>query len=241
MRTLFLLGAVSASTAAMAIQGVVPNAFAGTEGPGVFSLTSTAAAGRTFMLVMDESQLTSFVGTNLTGMQFRLNGGATWPPVAASMSTFDVYLGAAVDPTAMSNTFLDNFTSGSTQVRNGGITFNPGDFPGAGTPNAFGASIGFNMGSYAYNGGDLGILMRFSQQTGATTQAAFDAIAASDPGNGWGTLFSARWTGNIAGVTGGNANFLITQLTGEPIPEPATMTALALGAAAVIRSRRRRK
>lgn len=239
MKLPIIAGVIALASYASAIQSVVPNAFAGTEGPGTFALTSTGAAGRTFMMVIDESQLTSMSGTNLTGMQFRLNGGATWPATAASMSFFNIWVGAGVDPTAMSNTFADNFTGSSTQVRSGAITFNPGDFPSGGTPNGFGVSIDFNSSSYTYNGGDLAILMRFSQQTGLTTQSPLDAIAASDPGNGWGTLFSSRWIGDANGTTGNNANFLITQLTGEPVPEPATMIALSLGAAALLRRKKK--
>lgn len=225
-----------------AVDGVVPNAFSATEGPSVFSLTTNTAGGRTYQFIIDESQLTAFVNTNLTGMSFRLNSGANWPTIPVSMSFFDVFVGSSVDPTAASDTFASNFTGSVMQVRSGAVSFNPGDFPTGGTPNGFGPTIGFNMSSYLYTGGDLSILMRFATQTGTggtPTQAAFDAISSLDAGNGWGTLFAGRWSSGSLATSGNNANFIVTQLSATPVPEPATMAVLGLGALALMRRRKK--
>jgi hypothetical protein len=241
MRIAVALSALALTSVSFAFTGVVPNAFAGTAGPGVFSLTSTGTTGRTFQFIIDESQLTSFVGSNINGMAWRLNEGSTtaWPPVAANFAFWDVWMGASVDPTVATGTFATNFTGTPTQVRSGAWTFNPGDYTIGGVPNNFGVNMA--LSNYTYNGGDLAILMRFSQQTGATTQSPFDAIAATDTANGWGTLFRSFWTGNSAGTAGGNANFIITQLSAQPVPEPASMVALGLGAVALLRRRRSKK
>ena len=216
--TLFMVGTTFAD-------GVVPNSAAGVEGDGVFSLTSTAAAGRTYQMTIDSGQLTGFLGQNIIGMQFRLNAGASsWPTANASFASWDIYMGPGANPTVMSNTFASNFTGTITQVRSGALTFTTGSFPSGGSPNVFGPTLSFDT-PYMYTGGDLAIEMRFTQQTGATTQSPLDAILASGgPGNGWGVGFSARWTGSYTGTTGANGNFLVTNLLTEAaVPEPSTM------------------
>lgn len=217
---------------------VVPNSLAGIDGDGTFSLTSSAAAGRTFQLTIAASQLTGMVGQQISGLQWRLNGASTaaWPPADTSYATWDIFVGPGVAPSAMSNTFASNFTSAPTQVRSGPAGFTAGSFSAGVSPNAFGPTLAFTT-PYAYNGGDLTIEMRFSAQVGPTTQSPFDAVLASGgPGNGWGVDFAGRWTGNMAGVTGNNGNFLVTNLVA--IPAPASLGLLGLAGLAAARRRR---
>ncbi len=242
MRKFLVMGSI-AMVAVASADVIVPNAFAGTEAPSTFSLTSTSSLGRTYQYTISAAQLTGVVGQNLTGMTFRLGNGATaaWPPTNTSFTQWDIRVGAGVAPSAMSNTFASNFTGTPTLVRSGALSFNAGDFTFGATgttPNAFGPNIAFNT-NYLYGGGDLAVEMRFSAQAGATNQPAFDAVAATDTGNGWGTAFAGRWTGNVAGTTGGNANLLVTRFSSAAVPEPATMAVLGLGIAALLRRRRK--
>src|SRR5688572_13556144 len=105
---LYVAMAVMATAAVSGAQVVVPNGFGNTPANGVFSLTATAAAGRTYQFMIHQNQLTSVVGQQLNGLKFRLNESVTanWPSVATSFSFFDIYIGPGVDPAARTTSFL---------------------------------------------------------------------------------------------------------------------------------------
>jgi hypothetical protein len=222
---------------------IVPNSAAGVDADGTFALTSTAAAGRTFQLSIAAGQLSGLVGQEITGLQWRLNGtvAAAWPTVDTSYTFWDVFIGPGVAPALMSNTFAANFTGPVTQVRSGPHTFPANSFSNGSSPNAFGTALNFST-PFLYTGGDLTIEMRFSGQTGATNQPTLDAVLASGgPANGWGVDFAARWTSNAAGVTGGNGNFLVTNLITVPEPSSMALVGVSLASIAFIKKLRQRR
>jgi hypothetical protein len=225
------LAVVAAVAAAPAqIQRVVPNGYEST--PGTATFLGPFAGARTYQLLIHESQLTDFVGLQLTGMTWRLPTSATssWPATDQTITSFDIFLSQGVAPSDRSLTFADNVVGPQTQVRSGSLTVPTGSFGFGGSPNAFGMNIGFNPWTYA--GGHLLIELR---HTGVSSTRSVDAIATST--SGYGTLFSAAWGSGYAATTGSQGNFAVTQLTA--VPEPATL--LALGAGLGILARRRRR
>lgn len=236
----FLFVALAFWTVGVAQADVVPNHLAGVEGDAFFGL-SDAVNTRTYQMTIDSGQMTGMVGQSLNGMQFRLNGPSnpTWPSVAVSYISFDVFIGAGIDPSLTTNTFANNFAGSIAQVRSGSLSFVAGAFPGGSAPNVFGATLDFDTG-YLYNGGDLTIEFRLSQQTGTTNQPFFDAVSAfGGPGNGWGVDFAARHAFSSSDTVGGAANFLVTNFLTQPVPEPSTFGLLAIGFAAIVSRRKR--
>ena len=217
------LGAIVVALASTSGAGVVPNIYAGTEGPGTF-LTYTSAA-RTYQYVIDESELTDLVGMNIVGLAMRLNASATVPGPSANMSTTDmeIWIGPGVDPSAMSQITANNFTSAPTLVKDGQHDIFAGSF-GIGNPAPFGPMIGTS--EYFYNGGDLSILMYWQGWTGATL--SLDASTTSSPG--YNVTYASRWlAGFNTGTLTNQANFLVTDIIGRPVPEPGTFVAIGLG------------
>lgn len=234
MKTLKItLSALTLASVAVSSAGVVPNLYE--NAPANASFFTFTSAARTYQYVIDESELTDLVGLNIVGMRMRLNESATVPGPLADMSTtdFEVWIGPGVDPSAMTTTAANNFTSAPTQVKDGAQDFLAGSF-GAGNPAPFGPTI--NLNEWLYTGGDLAILMTWQGWVGAT----LTLDAAGTTSTGYGTNFASRWIGGFnAGELTNNANFLVTDIIGRPVPEPGTLLAIGLGIGLIALRRKR--
>lgn len=224
---------------------VVPSAYTSTEGDANFFYNNLFDRDRTYQFLMDDSVLTGLVGKQIYGMRFRLDGGQTpwptWPDTDFVYTDFEVRIGVGVEVPDMSLTFADNYVGNLTQVRDGGFTVAYETMPGGGTPNAFGPALGFDS-SYAYNGGNLLIEFRSKAVQAPTLSAGiFDALSVTNASvNGYGTTIAARYEAAFSATFGTIGNFMVTDFMTEPVPEPATLTAIGVGLAAMAAKRRRR-
>lgn len=201
---------------------VVPNTYAGVTGNGTF-LGPLANAPRTYQFLIQASQLTNVAGKVLTGLSMRIPASATanWPLADVLYTNYDIYLSGSVEPAARSLTFANNIVGVRTQVRSGPLTILANSYTFGGSPNAFGTEIAFNTPWY-YAGGNLLIEIRHAGFTG-TSRSTDALLASSTPG--YGTLFSACWTGNYTGTTGAQGNFTVVKLSAT---EPYSLSLKAL-------------
>ena len=192
---------------------VVPPNYAGTQGTATF-LGPLGNAQRTYQLLIRDSLLTGIIGQRITGFTYRLLTSAVsnWPAANVTFTNYDIYLSGSVAPENRSLTFSQNIVGAQKRVRFGTLTITAGSFPAGGNPTAFGTDITFDSG-YVYNGGHLLIEIRHTGFTGTSTSV--DAIGTST--SGYGTLFSACWTGNYAGTSGTQGNFAVIRLNSGPV------------------------
>jgi hypothetical protein len=217
------------------VQSVVPNAFAGAPGTSTF-LGPYASAPRTYQLLIAESQLTQHLGNEMTAISFRLPASAVgdWPDVDISYTSYDIRLSGSVNPGDRSLTFADNVVGTQTLVRSGGLTVPAGSFASGSSPNPFGLQLNFDTG-YLYTGGNLLIEIRHTGFSG-TSRSVDAMLATGGAANGYGSLFSAAWTGSYTGLTGVQGNFSVVQISS--IPEPGTVLLFAAGVAGLLARRR---
>jgi hypothetical protein len=196
------LSAMAASHAS--VDSVVPNAFADNPGTGTF-LGPLANSQRTYQLLIAESQLTEHLGRTITAIGFRLPASALddWPAAEASFANYDIRLSGSVDPALRSLVFANNVVGDQMLVRSGPLSIGPGSFESGSSPNMFGLPLSFDSG-YVYTGGNLLIEIRHTGFTG-TSRSVDAMLATGGAAQGYGTLFSAAWTGNYAGVSGSQA------------------------------------
>ncbi|MEO8446894.1 MAG: T9SS type A sorting domain-containing protein [bacterium] len=188
----------------------LPAAYVNTAGNAVF-LGPLTNSPRTYQLLINESELTTITGRSIKGLTFRLPLSATsnWPATDAVYANYDIYLSESVTPAARSFTFANNVVGVQKKVRSGSLTIAANSFTFGGSPvNNFGSEITFDS-TYLYSGGHLLIEIRHDGFSG--TSRTIDAAGTSV--SGYGTLFSAAWTGTYNGTLGQQGNFSMTSLS----------------------------
>jgi hypothetical protein len=125
-----------------------------------------------------------------------------------------VYLSGSVEPANRSLTFAQNIVGVQKQVRSGQLIIPANSYTFGNSPNEWGPEIMFDT-LYLYSGGHLLVEIRHLGFTG--TSRSTDALSTST--TGYGTEFSACWTGSYVGTSGSQGNFTIIRLKGDdPVP-----------------------
>ncbi len=216
----------------------VPGTLATTEGL-VQNGNLLGSTARTVQFGIDSSLLTG-LGSTITGLAFRLNGGAasSLPASTLSVTDLEIRIGtAATAISSMSTTFANNI-SGATLVRDGAYTLTAGTLPGNGSsPNAFATLFTFST-PYTYASGTSLVIEIRHTGFGSGTLISLDGVAAGTANS----LYQGFQTNNFAGPTGSTVQFpAMTLLSASAIPEPSTYAAFAgaavLGLAVVRRWR----
>jgi hypothetical protein len=190
------------------VDKVIPEGYANTPGTATF-LGPMANSQRTYQQLIAASQLTDLVDKEITSLSYRIPSNATgpWPTAEVTFASFDIYMSGSVDPVNRSLTFENNIVGPQTLVRSGTLVLPAESFPSGGSPNGFGPEIIFDS-PWTYTGGNLLIEIRHTGFTG--TSRSLDANNTST--FGYGTLYSACWTGNYQGTSGSQGNFCIVNL-----------------------------
>lgn len=118
----------------------VPNVHRTSEADGSFIFTTETVPGRTYQLLVRDTELTSILGQRIIGIRLRqdVSSSIAWPVDAQTFSTFDIRLSPGRDPATMSNSFATNVTGSQVLVRSGNLVVAQNQFPFGTSPNKFG-------------------------------------------------------------------------------------------------------
>lgn len=176
------------------------------------------------------------VGSIITGVQFRLDGGAsTAPGSTASWTDYEISLAEAANAiNSMSSTLASNMVN-PVLVKDGAFTLPANSLPGTGTPRDFGGTIMFDS-SYTYLGGDLVLLLTHSSGSAGPT---VDGITTDTAGTG-GIRALATPVGFRMPTADNTAfRFPVMQFV-VAVPEPASLGLLVLGGLLAVSHRGRK-
>jgi hypothetical protein len=220
-------------------QTVVPNSYTNVpaSASGLNTFIRDVNNPRTGQLLINANQLTSLVGQNIVAINFRMWTGSTasFPASNATWADYEIRMGPG-GTFPMSTTFATNFAGAPTLVRDGPLSINAGNFPGTGGPPRPFGTVPIALDTpFLYTGGNLALEVRHTGSN-ITNNAANDFLEVAlttDPQNNV-NFASVTATGNTA-TTGALATFTVTQFI---VPEPASLSVLAIGALATLRRRR---
>lgn len=242
MRKFYVLGLMAIAGSASAFDLVVANQYSAVPyapASGLNTFIRDTGQARTGQLLISSAQLAGVnVGDSITGMAFRLWNGAVSTYTGATWASYTISVGEGVAPNLGSTTFASNFIGTPTVVQSGALTMTGFTSGNTGTtPNNWNDTIVFAT-PHVYTGGHLTIEIRHGG-SGIVNPANTFLEAVATTGIGYGTEYrSFTATGETATV-GAQATWSMTRLTVAPVPEPATMAILGLGAAALLRRRRK--
>jgi hypothetical protein len=202
-----IVASLAGSLPALAQEQVLPLGYDNTPG-GTSFLSQLANSPRTYQMLLHEDQLTTLVGSELTGIAFRNSATITtsWPATEVTYPDYQIYLSPSVPPADRQLDFAANVAGPQLQVRSGPLVIQPDVYTFGSSPNAFGPTIEFTQ-PYPYQGGHLIIELRHTGSNSSTSRGV-DAIGTSNPG--YLNQFSACWQGT-GGVLQGN--FSIVQVS----------------------------
>jgi hypothetical protein len=223
--------------------------------------TAFRNAPRAYQSFIDSTQLAGLTQpTFITGISLRLmsaslgsattNPPADWPSQTLNFSDFTVRIGSpsaaivtAGEIPVTTTTFNQNFgadvvtaRSGALSLSTGAFGFNPSSTPAA--PNPWGPTITFTTPFLYTPGQDLIYAISHSGYAPAGEFQPF--FSSGDYANSVADAVSSTTSSSLDAAPGGFSSPYLVQFTTEPIPEPATMTVLALGAVAALRRRNRK-
>lgn len=204
---------------------VVPNANAGTNGNGGTIIPmEEGATDVLFQWDLAGSQFSSLpVGSAITAIGFRLQGGQTTSPSAdVTVGTFDLQLSTSLNPLgALSATQSDNIGPDAVTVLSGPLTIPANALVGGAGPNPF-FLIHFTL-PYFYRGGDLLFSLHVANAA-AVDSFILDGDNVDSIGDTVANLSGAQQTEFF--------NYPVTEIlftSGVQAPEPSSLLTLGSG------------
>jgi hypothetical protein len=199
---------------------VVPSANATVEGNN--SVSALNNSGQTYQFVFGASNISFPVGTVITSLSYRQDGGqSSGPSGDRTISNYEITLSPSNNaPGSLSTTFADNIGAGAVMVHSGAVNLTANSFQGGASPNAFGPAITFQT-PYTYTGGDL--LFTVSHTGTGNENIILDAQS-----NSVATPVQLIFSNGFGTSTGASMDLApIVQLGTAPVPEPSVVLLLA--------------